>query len=281
MIKKINAAQIFNLFKSVAMILLFGYTLQSNAMTELARVNGSVITLEDFNQKYKENLQFSPMPLAEKEFLDGLIKRELGIQAAKSEGIDQDPEVRERIHTLLFQSLLEKKLSKEVESIQISDEEAFAYFKKNPEIRTSHIFVAAPPLASATKQKEAQNRIKKIYDEQLSDGSKSFAEVAQRFSEGPTASMGGDIGYQTKDKLDPTYYSAAVKLAVGKISGIVKTRIGYYIIKLTAKPSWNDADQAGAKRAALEERKNQIFEKFVAGLKGQAKVSIHTELLKN
>ncbi|MEO7165231.1 MAG: SurA N-terminal domain-containing protein, partial [Bdellovibrionia bacterium] len=71
--------------------------------TELAKINGTTIVLEDFEKKYKDNLRFFPINAPTKKgVLDDLIKRELAIQEAKKEGLERDPEVRDRIDTLLY-----------------------------------------------------------------------------------------------------------------------------------------------------------------------------------
>ena len=86
--------------------------------------------------------------------------------------------------------------------------------------------------------------------------------------------------YQTKDKLDPAYYEAALKLRPGKVSGIVRSAFGYHIIKLTAVRPWDEADKAQIKRIIFDEKRNGLFEKYMAQLKSQSKVSTRAELLK-
>ncbi|HTL13032.1 MAG TPA: peptidylprolyl isomerase, partial [Bdellovibrionota bacterium] len=205
----------------------------AHAATELARVNTKVITLEEFNDKYKENLKFFHFNKPSKEsVLEDLIKRELGVQEAKKQGLDKDPEIRERMETVLYHALLEKKLGKEFEKINISDAEAQKFYDKNPEIRTSHIFISVPADADKKKESEARAKIEEILDKRLGGEKMGFPEAAQRFSEGPSAPMGGDIDYKTRDQLDPAYYAAAVKLGrPGKVSGIVRSQFGFHIIK--------------------------------------------------
>lgn len=258
------------------------FSLPAGAASELARVNSTVITLEDFNKKYRENLKFFQFRApTRKGVLDDLVKRELGIQEAKKKGLDRDPDVVDRMNTVLYHALLDKELSKEFEKIHITDEEAKEYYAKNPEVRTSHIFVAVRPDATDEQKRKSHDKITKIQEANLRDGKMSFAEVAQRFSEGAAAPMGGDIDYQTRDKLDPTYYETAVKLKTpGKVSSIVQSQFGYHIIKLTAVRPWSEADKAQVKRLLFEERRGQIFEKYMNRLRQQAKVTVHSELLK-
>ncbi len=262
---------------------LFSPSLKSFASTEVAKVNGSAISLEEFNKKYRENLKFFQFKAPTKVgVLDDLIKRELGIQEAKRLGLDKDPDVLDRMNTVLYHALLDKKLSKDFEGIHITDEEAKEFYSRNPEVRTSHIFVALRPDAKPEEEKKALEKIKKIQEEQIKPGKMGFAEIAQRFSEGVAAPMGGDIDYQSKDKLDPTYYETSVKLhSAGKVSGIIRSQFGFHIVKLTAIRPWEDVDKAQVKRLLFDEKRSKIFESYMGQLKQQAKITTHPELLKD
>ncbi len=248
---------------------------------ELARINKTVITVEEFNKKFKDSLKFYQFKSPTKQgVLEDLIKRELGIQEARRLGLDKDPETIERMNTVLYHALIEKKLSKEFEGIQITDEAAKDFYSKYPEVRSSHIFVSVRPDAPAEEEKKAKEKIKRIQKDYLKDSKMSFSEIAQRYSEGIAAPMGGDIDYQTKDRLDPHYYDATIKLKTpGKISDIIRTRFGFHIIKLTAIKTWDDVDKAQVKRMLYDESRAEIFEKYMTQLRQQAKVSVKSELL--
>jgi parvulin-like peptidyl-prolyl isomerase len=250
------------------------------AATELARVNGTVISLEDFNKRYQESLKYFQFKApSKKNVLDEIIKRELGIQEAKRAGLDKDPEVIDRMNTVLYQSFLDKKLSKQFDALQVTDSEARDYYAKNPEIRTSHIFIAVRPDASKEDAQKAYEKIKEIQSKYLAPGKMSFAEVAQKYSEGVAAPNGGDVDFQTKDKLDPSYYAAALKLGMNQTSGIVRSQFGYHIIKLTGKKSWDEVDRPAVKREAIDAQRQQIFDRYMAQLRSANKVVVHAELL--
>jgi parvulin-like peptidyl-prolyl isomerase len=254
---------------------------EARAAAELARINDRVITLDAFDKHYKETAKFFQIHApSKKTVLEDLVRRELGIQEAKRIGIDKDPEVIERINTVVLNALLEKKLATEFEKIHISDDDAKSFYSRNPEVRTSQLFVAVKPGASAKEEQDAMVRLKKMEDA-VHQG-KGFSEVAQQFSDGPTAQMGGDMDFQTKDRLDPTYYEAAVKLkSPGKMSSIIRTAFGYHIIKLTAVKNWDQVDKGQVKRLVFEQRKAELFDKFMKELRQRAKVSVHEELLKD
>lgn len=253
------------------------------AATELAKINGTVITLEEFNSKYQDNLRFFPLkPPSRKKVLDDLIQRELGLQEAKRQGLDRDPEVINRVNTVLYHALLEKTLSKDLEAIHISDSEAKSLYSKTPTLRSSHIFVALRPNATPAEQKQAHDKIRKIQEEYLKKNKMSFSEIAQKFSEGPAAPMGGDIDFQNRNRLDPAYYDAALSLGTpGKVSGIVRSQFGYHIIKLTAIRPWEEADHAEVKRWAFEEKRARIFEQYMANLRSHSKIAVRPELLRD
>jgi peptidyl-prolyl cis-trans isomerase SurA len=56
--------------------------------------------------------------------------------------------------------------------------------------------------------------------------------MAVMYSEGPSASNGGEIGYQGRAQLDPEYAAAAFNLKGDKISNVVESEFGYHIIQL-------------------------------------------------
>ena len=63
------------------------------------------------------------------------------------------------------------------------------------------------------------------------DGDK-FTTLAVLYSEGPSASKGGEIGFMGKGELDAEYAKAAFSLKAGGVSTIVESSFGYHIIQL-------------------------------------------------
>jgi peptidyl-prolyl cis-trans isomerase SurA len=81
---------------------------------------------------------------------------------------------------------------------------------------------------------EEENRVKAELRElknRIEAGS-SFAAMAVMYSEGPSASAGGEIGYLGRAELDPAYAAAAFNLKGDKISNVIKSEFGYHIIQL-------------------------------------------------
>jgi peptidyl-prolyl cis-trans isomerase C/peptidyl-prolyl cis-trans isomerase D len=247
---------------------------------EVARVNDTVLTLEELNRKFRVATQMmGSTPLNRQQFAEEWVKRELGRQKALELKLDKDPDVLDRLDNVLYTSWIERTLTPEFDKIKATESDLKSFYLKNPEIRTSHIFVAVKPNATKDEESQAFARIRRIRDEELKK-KVSFSEVAQKFSEGPAAPMGGDLDYQFREKLDPAYYEAARKLkSVGQVSDIVRTQFGFHLIRLTGVRSWTEVDRGLVRQLYTNEKKQEIFDRTMANLRKSARVSIRKELL--
>jgi peptidyl-prolyl cis-trans isomerase SurA len=62
-------------------------------------------------------------------------------------------------------------------------------------------------------------------------GGEEFVELAERFSDGPTASVGGELGWMRRDgSYVPEFEEAAFALPPGSVSVPVLTEFGYHLI---------------------------------------------------
>ncbi len=253
----------------------------AQAAIEAARVNDKIITMEEVNAKYSEAYRGNPLTApSKKQVLDDLIKREAAIQEAKRLKLDQEPATNDRINNVLFYSVIEKKLGSEFEKITLSDAEAKSWYEKHPEIRTSHVFIALPPDASAEEEEAATKKLSGVLT-QIKSGKESFAEAAQKNSEDPSAAVGGDLDYRMGDRLDQSYYKAALKLGkIGEITGPVRTSFGVHLIRLTGKRAWSEVDRIHVKKIIFEERRQEIVAKYLDGLRKKANVSVNSTAIK-
>lgn len=83
---------------------------------------------------------------------------------------------------------------------------------------------------------DAQVRIdkKKKTEEilKLAQEGKDFAKLAKQYSEGPTASSGGDLGFFNKGAMVKQFDEAVFQMQPGDVRGVVETIFGFHIIKL-------------------------------------------------
>jgi len=76
-------------------------------------------------------------------------------------------------------------------------------------------------------------KINKILGELKAQKGKNFNALAKRYSQDGTKKKGGLLGYvfSRQKNLDKTFLKAALKLKAGEMTGVVKTKFGYHIIK--------------------------------------------------
>lgn len=67
---------------------------------------------------------------------------------------------------------------------------------------------------------------------QLVRGGMDFAAAARKYSEGPTAANGGDLGFFSRGRMVKSFDDVVFSLKPGEISGVVESPFGYHIIKL-------------------------------------------------
>ena len=61
-----------------------------------------------------------------------------------------------------------------------------------------------------------------------------FSELAIQYSDGPSSSMGGDLGFFQEGTMTDKFFEFCNGSRVGRI-GIVETEFGFHIIKVTDK----------------------------------------------
>ena len=66
-------------------------------------------------------------------------------------------------------------------------------------------------------------------------GGTPFPNLAQQFSQSPTAALGGDLGWVVKGELEPELDDAVGRLALNQVSDPIRTATGYHILQLREK----------------------------------------------
>lgn len=86
---------------------------------------------------------------------------------------------------------------------------------------------------------------------QLMDGA-DFAELAEQYSQGPSAAKGGDLGYFTRDRMIPAFAEVAFALAPGQISDPVLTRFGWHLIKVEDRREGENGPEVRARHILIK-----------------------------
>jgi peptidyl-prolyl cis-trans isomerase C len=201
-----------------------------------------------------------------KQLLNYLIERELLIQAGRKVGLEAqaveiDAEfasVEQRFpsgaafkQALEQEGLTEEKLRKLIErrltvkkmleikiyptAKSVADEDVVSFYEEKKEefvepeqVRSRHILIEVAPNADNQQKSDAKSKIQAILEK--AKGGADFAELASEYSQCPSASQGGDLGYFSRGRLAKTFEDAAFRLQPGQLSEVVETQFGYHII---------------------------------------------------
>ena len=123
-------------------------------------------------------------------------------------------------------------------------------FRTKERVHAQHILLKTsgkPPAEDAKMKAQAADLLKQI------QGGANFAELAKKYSEDTgSAAKGGDLDWIERGQTLPEFERTAFSLPPGQTSGIVKTEVGYHIIRVIAHEDARLApfDQVKAQLAA-------------------------------
>ena len=143
---------------------------------------------------------------------------------------------RQEIHNEL---LADRVMQSKISGIDISRREVEEFYEtykdslpaQEEAVRIAHLLLEVKP--GEEEKREARDRIQRVLEEVRTGA--DFAELAKKYSEGPSAPLGGDLGFFAPGTMVPDFEQAAFALDVGGISDIVETQFGYHIIKCEEK----------------------------------------------
>jgi peptidyl-prolyl cis-trans isomerase C len=227
------------------------HALQGEANAENIEVDTAQVSarLNKLKQRYK----------SEKQFRKQLAKNNLTVDSVRSMLADR-----------LRQQTLQQQMGENYE--KPSAEAVESYSKENRRIRAQHILLKVGQNAPQSTVDSVQKVAKTLVDSAQMENV-SFAELARRHSQGPSAKKGGDLGFFTRDRMVDEFAEAAYALSdSGDVaSEPVRTRFGFHVIRLT-NPG-EPLDTTKARKQMTQERRKQAVEEQVNEL--LAKVTVH------
>lgn len=172
----------------------------------------------------------------------------------------------------------------EVKSKIIVREEAMeAYYDKHREQfvthETLHLAAIILPMTNTSDRQEKQRLQSQITDihRRLSAG-EDFGELAGRFSQGPGAREGGDLGLFKTSQLNKGLLEAVERLQPGQISTPIETPSGFQILKLIDRQPGDTKTYEDAKDAIYSElyreEINKRYMEWLEQLRDQAYTKI-------
>ncbi len=228
----------------------------------LAVVDGREVTQNDLYELLQgigQNAGNFQDEEGQKQLINELVMQELLYSEAIAQGLDNDAEFTSALERMQRTLLKQYALNKLLTSIQVTDEEASAFFEshkalfKKPEMATaSHILVAT--------EEEANS----ILDE-INEGL-DFKEAATKYSNCPSKADGGNLGEFTRGRMVPEFDKVVFDMKVGELAGPIKTQFGYHLIKLDKLskedlPTFNEVSAQAKEQCLLAKRQDFYLKK--------------------
>jgi len=215
----------------------------SKRQAELARLGKNVkVTQAEFEYAYAKahggwSQAATHTPDQYRAYLDAYLDFRRKVAEALERKLDTARTFREEYENYLRQLAKPYLLEKEVLDTLLRQ----LYGRMKEEIRASHILVTIKEGDTA----KAYQRALALRDSVIKGG-KSFAEMARRYSDDPSASQNeGDLGYFSAFDMVAPFEDAAYATPVGSVSQPVLTRFGYHLIYVRER-----VPNAGRRKAA-------------------------------
>lgn len=134
--------------------------------------------------------------------------------------------------------------------------------------------VSVDPKKEPSQKAESRKKIEDI-QQKLRKGD-DFSALAKEYSQCPSGSEGGDLGYFQRGQMVKPFEQAAFALGPGEVSDIVETKFGYHLIRLADKkpesvvPYEDIKDRIG--QYLKQEKAEKDVVSYVQNLEEKAKV---------
>lgn len=282
----------------------------------IATINGEVISKNEFEVELSRELQamegVPPRTPEQTEpfkqaLLETLIERTLLLHAAKTAQVSVTPdEVDRRVLALASEypagsfdaalaqgqttrSELERKTKEQLTIEKLFEKEVYArvavtedqirrYYDEHPndftepeQVRASQIVVKGLDDAKKLQQ-------------QLWAG-KKFPDLARRYSLGPEARVGGDLGFFSRGIMPPQMEEQLFKLPVGQVSEVVSTDYGFHLFKVMEKKPARKRElpevRSAIEKKLLTELREKAQKDYLKQLRASAVVEVNNEALQS
>ncbi|HQC11446.1 MAG TPA: peptidylprolyl isomerase [Smithellaceae bacterium] len=215
---------------------------------------------------------------------DMLAKNRLTMQAYLKKLAEEGNTLESSKQEIRGQMLRMRLLRREVQSrILVTDEEIGEYYDKHREdyegreaVHIRQIFLPVPEGADSGARDRVRAEANQLRERILKG--ERFEVMAARYSRGPAAAEGGDIGFVERGVMMPEVEKAAFSLPVGEVSEVLETEAGFLLLVVVDKKG------AGLKplpvvrdeiKAKIEDEKvNKKYDEWMAELRKKSFIDI-------
>jgi peptidyl-prolyl cis-trans isomerase C len=201
--------------------------LDKAASTIVAEVEGRPITMGDVGDAIRglpPGLARLPFETLYPTILEQLIQQQALVVRAQQKGVDEDPAVHRKVRSAGDRQLAEEYMHEEI-SKGITEDALLDRYNRDIAGRPGAEEVKLRVILTNT-EKEAADLIAELR------GGADFGAVARRASKDATALAGGDLGFNTRDRLTPEVGAVAFALPVGQVAPYpVRSAAGWFVVK--------------------------------------------------
>jgi peptidyl-prolyl cis-trans isomerase D len=188
--------------------------------------------LEKWLSFFGEEIQIAALSIASPDFEDAVVVRDEAVAAwFEQHKMNYASEQKISLKYLFFPFV------DDLDQVQVTDEELEKLFaeKKDefttPEQRHArHILIKVNEDDDPETVKSRKKQAEEILG--MAIAGDDFAELAIRYSEGPSKDKGGDLGFFSKGQMVTPFDEAVFSMDAGEVRGPVQTSFGFHIIKL-------------------------------------------------
>lgn len=240
---------------------------------------------------------------AEYATLTSMIERKLQLQEAKTRGITvTDQEIQQMIRQMKQQGetidesnpadmkrvreqlTLLKLVDRDVRSaVMVAGSDMKRYFQEHHDrFALSEEYTLSQVLIKPRSPEDTADAREKVREvmTRLKQG-ESFADMALRFSDGPNASHGGNLGLVRQGELLPEIERTVATLVPGGISDVIETSEGFHIMRLEDKTPKQFRPYAQVSNEiqglVFQQKSEDAFQTWLTNLKNKAYIEIKFE----
>jgi len=229
---------------------------------------GSIIKDEEVMDVIRDIM--AKQKLSMQDFLKNLAKEGNSLESVKKE--------------IRMQMMRARLLRREIKSkVIVTDEEIGEYYNKNRQdyegqetVRIKQLLLLIPSNADKTAIDKVKNEAMQLH-KRVMDG-ESFDLLIVKYSQGPAAAQGGDVGYVGKGTIIPEVEKVAFNIPLGKISEVIESSVGFHIIQVVDKKGAGLKPIAAVReeiRTKLEDEKlDKKYEEWIASVRTKSHIEV-------
>jgi parvulin-like peptidyl-prolyl isomerase len=235
-----------------------------------AKKAGTSVTVKDEDVMNVIQDMLIKQKLSMPDFLKNLAKEGSSIETVKKEIKSQ----------IIRMRLLKREVK---DRIIVTDEEVGEYYNKHRQeyegkesVRMKQILLLLPSGADETVKINMKKEALRLH-ELLMKG-ESFDLLASKYSQGPAAAQGGDVGFIERGTIIPEVETIAFRLPLEQVSEVIESSMGFHIIKVVDKKG------AGLKPIAIvreeikakieDEKLDKKFEEWISSVRDKSHIEI-------